>query len=206
MSRLEAQTKPILLPMIDGEPRDLTASEQLVLSRWIDKTVMVHEFSDLDSCIASQDDRERVIDETDPSPARHTRVWIGRNGGDVANPSLRHRASPLFAAQPPHQFIEGIRSDVLAVGNVVFYAISCTTARFADYQPRAIANLHAKLVQIWPVAADPAHWPPLEALSDPEIIRLAEALSMESMNGQLPGTAVVAPNLLNPPPRRPSAI
>lgn len=172
MSRLEDKVIPILAPMVDGVPRDLDPDDQRVLSRWIDKTVMVMEETSPFSRTSSAEDRIRVMDESNPSPALFTQVWLGHNTARPRNAELRgHKAFVRGLAGN-----EGSRSDVLTAGQVLFYVLSTTVPSWAHAVPPEVQEYSDKLIRIWPSSTATLHWPPPSAFSDDEdISRLRDA-------------------------------
>lgn len=177
MSRLEDQVMPILSPMIDGAPRDLGTDEQLILSRWADKTVMVIETTSPSSRISSQADRKRVMDESNPSPARHTRVWIGHNTARPNNAELRGHKTFSRGLTAAVDGAVGIRSDVITVGQVLFYVVSTTVDEWAGLVPSAVARMRGRLIKIWP-SGPTVHWPPLDPFSnDQQVAQLVNSLT-----------------------------
>lgn len=175
MSRLENNVMPILAPMVDGVPRDLDPDDQRILSRWTDKTVMVMEATSPLSQTSSQADRTRVMDESNPSPAIFTQVWLGHNTARPRNAELRGHKT--FTRGPVGY--EGSRSDVFTAGQVLFYVLSTTIPSWAHAVPPDVRELSDKLVKIWPPTTATAHWPPASAFcTDEDIVRLRMRLSI----------------------------
>lgn len=177
MSRLEIQAMPLLGPLIDGTPTVLATDEQQILSRWADKTVMVMEATSPASRISSQADRQRVMDESNPAPAVHTRVWVGHNAARPHNAELRGHRTFSQGLVTPADGSAGIRSDVLTVGQVLFLVVSSSVDEWALLAPSALGQLAGKLVQIWPAGAG-VQWPPPESFdTDQEVELLADSLT-----------------------------
>lgn len=174
MSRLENQTKPALLAMVDGESRTLGALEQRTVARWADKTAIVHETTSVKTLISRPEDRVRIMQEDDPTPAQHTRVWIGRADTPTVSPSSRARS--VRAVELETGEVGGMRSVVLAVGYVVLYVVGATFTDFAADVPSAVEALGNKLMRIWPIAQQNAAWPPVELLSSSDIDVLADSI------------------------------
>ncbi|BCO49110.1 hypothetical protein MINTM008_50520 [Mycobacterium intracellulare] len=172
MSRLENNVMPILAPMVDGAARDLNSDDQKMLSRWADKTVMIMEATSPFSRTSNQADRSRVMDETNPSPAIFTQVWLGQNLARPRNAELRgHKA---FTRGPVGN--EGSRSDVFTAGQVLFYVLSTTIPSWAHAVPPEVQEFSDKLVKIWPPTTATVRWPPPSAFSaDNDIVRLRDA-------------------------------
>jgi hypothetical protein len=174
MSRLELAVIPILAPMIGGAPKELDASDQLILSRWADKTVMVMEMTSPPSLISRQADRARVMDESNPGPAEHTRVWIGHNVARPKNAELRGHKTFSRGLVTNEQ---GIRADVFTAGEVLFYVVSTNVDEWENLVPSAVSRLGGKLIKIWP-SGGVVRWPPQDALStDTEVSQLVDSLT-----------------------------
>lgn len=173
MSRLENKTKPALLTMIDGGSSELGPHDQRILARWADKTAMVHETTSAESVVSRQEDRVRVMQEDDPAPAQHTRVWIGGADTPTVIPAMRARS---VRGITPSGVVDGVRSVVLAAGHVVLYVVSTTVPDLATDIPSAVGALNDKLMQIWPVAHQEISWPPTHLLSGNDIDVLADSI------------------------------
>jgi hypothetical protein len=174
MSRLENQTKPLLLPLIDGESRHLDPSDQRTLARWADKTAVVLETTSPKTVVSSQADRTRIMqEEDDPAPAQFSRVWIGRTDLPARLPASRARSVRVRDVVTGE--VGGVRSDVLIVGHVVLYVVGATFPDLASI-PSAVVALNDKLAQIWPIAHRTFSWPSASALSSDDIETLVASI------------------------------
>ena len=103
LSQLETHIQPTLIPLITGERRNLTESEQTLLATWATKIAMVAEhFRPIDDGI-SQDERTWLMNELTP-PAKWF-VWIaayeGKEWGDLSIGQIRLALSPDFPDRLP---------------------------------------------------------------------------------------------------------
>src|SRR5437868_10210285 len=76
MSDLEADTKPILEPLIYDSPSPLDYLKQLALSIWTTKTAMVYECIKGEATFYSPANRQQLLAWRMPPP--DTLIWIGR--------------------------------------------------------------------------------------------------------------------------------
>jgi hypothetical protein len=179
MSRLEFRTKPTLLAMIDAAgPTDLSVLQQAGVSRWADVRVMVAETTDAASVVSSEHDRDWVRHYRTPAP--HTQVWIGRNGGSRTDTaSLRHRSAGVTPVDSDGLLGEDVlvRADVLTIGHLAIYVTGSTRpAPTVRQAPPAAMTFAGKLVKTWPNTAASVHWPPDEMLTDDDLDELTNVL------------------------------
>jgi hypothetical protein len=205
MSRLQKATKKFLLPMIDGTPTTLDRQQQLILSRWADQTAVVTEFSSPDNLVSSPEDRQRIMDDEDPSPALRTQVWIGANGGQLAEATSKARSAKILPN--PKGIRGGMRTHLAVAGHFAFYVVGATTDFYDGYLPTDLAKHDGgKLIQIWPTTQESVEWPPQMKLSAKEYDLLGNSLTADSQAGKIPGavsSTALAPGPVVPFPLGP---
>lgn len=168
MSQLESEAKPILGPLIDGVPTELTTEQQRIVALWFLKTCIVHE--------ALHDENPRYFRWMECRMLMKFRmfppitwVFLGRYIGsgdiltreqpmnlelgeaDTANPqsaygysvtfAINQLALQIFTVRPPENF---------NLGNIGF---------------KMSPDWHRATVQIWPPIG-PVNWPPPAAFDD----------------------------------------
>jgi hypothetical protein len=167
MSRLEKKTKPIMLPMIDDEPRELDKDDQRTIARWVDKVVMVWETTAPDKAVTTPDDRLRVMNESQPRPARRTQLWIGRTEHSPTITQLRHSYAKRLHLDGSGE-TEKMRADVFVVGYV---CLVVTGSASRAYEPPAVLAEHMsdRLTRIWPATRQSVHWPPSATMTTEDL-------------------------------------
>jgi hypothetical protein len=158
MSQLEAQAKPLLEPMFDGEPMTLRPDEQAVLAAWTVKTLMMLDLW--------RPDPEAF------SPAHHQQLRSG-------TPPLDAAVLLAFVDGPTrHAFYA---YALLGQQSTELHRLTMNVGRFvgqvrllgagAAVQYGSVARRSA--VQVWPLGADPVDWPPPERLWDGTVSHFA---------------------------------
>lgn len=79
MSKLEERAKPILIPLLLGEPTVLTKDRQTVLAAWSAMKLMVCEHHEVTNVTSTQEHRTYLM-ETQRAPD-FWGIWIGHHGG-----------------------------------------------------------------------------------------------------------------------------
>jgi hypothetical protein len=155
MEAIEAETRPILTPLIQHQDAELGPPEQEVLARWATLRVLMGE-------LAHPTEKRRVIRpqryhrfyEAGELPAR-AQIWIARRNGEGAWPT-DYAHKELFIASPesggPNAYI-----TAFAVGHVAFVFWG------HEVEDGAIVRLgegmKPYLASIWPALQETA-WPP----------------------------------------------
>lgn len=130
MSRLQEETKPILLPLIQGNKTRLRAKSQMQLAQWCTMAVMVAEFV-LPKLIAIPQPSRTYFKET-LLPPDNWKIWIGNFQRDKWPGYLCHNVLPVFGESqsmvvnhcgvcPPNT-----HETTYVVGNLFIYAFSST--------------------------------------------------------------------------------
>src|SRR5579871_990204 len=74
MNALDQEVRPIVRPMILGEPTRLSVADQHVLSRWAVKVAMAADFTHPDELLIRSEELHRFYAEREPTP--ESRVWL----------------------------------------------------------------------------------------------------------------------------------
>jgi hypothetical protein len=151
MSEIEADAKPILVPMLRGLHITLRQPEKIKLARWFALKVMVAE---------QRQPRDAVVGEVERRAFGTTRVipdsfqiWIGAHDLDVWYSGYWHQSmtASLTPALPPRRTIQ---ASAIGVGHILSLSVVCTLAGY-DISPR----MPGKIERLWPVTDDDIRWP-----------------------------------------------
>jgi hypothetical protein len=98
MSRLETRTRPILMPLIQGNFHRVSPFDQKTLASWITKTIMVAEFLFPERVTIPDADRLRMYASAEPS--ENWKIWIaGYQGLKWRNLAIGYQG-PSIAPTP----------------------------------------------------------------------------------------------------------
>lgn len=159
MSQLEAQAKPLLEPMFDGNAVTLESDQQAVLAAWTVKTLMMLDlWQDGPEAFSPTDHQHLYRSMAPPSdmavllafvdrPTWHAAYWYGIDDEESAE---LHRLTMNVS-----RFVGQVR--LLRAGAAVQFG--------------SVARRSA--VQVWPLGADPVDWPPPERLWDGTVSHFA---------------------------------
>jgi len=114
MSVIEDMAKPIMTPMIAGEPIALSTEQQVIIAIWTIKTAMVLDSMDGGGHFYSQDDRYNFRETRDPGA--YISIWLGHYGGHYLQTFIRHGIKA--SGKPGPTFNAYIVT--LAIGRLVF--------------------------------------------------------------------------------------
>lgn len=163
MSRLEEDAKPIMMPMMLGNPLTLTASQQERVTTWMTKTAMMYESMATGEVLYNSLDRHHFM-KTD-SPLGATSVWLGQYTGGIrviADYRLLHRQQNAGGSVR-------ILVLTLVLGKLV---LQLTSAKWTQEMPcielptMVLKDTNDLLVQLWPVNLVGVYWPPLYSFDD----------------------------------------
>jgi hypothetical protein len=177
MSRLETEVKPILIPMLLGEPVVLTQRQQRTLVEWIALKVMVAEFSRGDDIVISEEDR--VVFKGSRQIPVGMQIWLGKCGEERWHSGLFRQAVILSL---PHQSIDRSRKNTqtvtFGIGQLLVFVL---LTRVPDLL-RFSSQMLAKMEILWPLGHQDLSWPAKPALSVAEADHLAQ--SLDHLSGQ----------------------
>lgn len=195
MSRLQQETKPLLVPMLRGERITLRLKQQKLLTAWIAMTVMTGEFTEPNNTAISLADRQRLMRYgTLPT---HWKIWIGRCSGLLDQPRWHHRVMtfaedetklPISEAPPVHN----TQTTTIRLGeHLIIHVMSSHVAkRIIRLWPLPGAVAPA-LQQLFPHREKIVVWPTRQLLSGPDVLFLAnrffEQAALFLVRASLPG-------------------
>ena len=165
MGRLEEQIRPILTPLILGEPGVLTSENQKLLAQWIALKVMVTEQNQPDEVVFTAVNRETfMLDQTIPvkvsiSIARcFSTQWRSQFLRCSAHLSAVTSLPPTV--MPPADAGKNVQTTALGFGELFAYVIVSKSDTLDLYE---LINDNWKigeyLMQIFPFSSDPIALP-----------------------------------------------
>lgn len=162
MGRLDAQVRPLLLPLITGKDVTLTANAQKSLAAWIAKTIMIAEFASLDGVVTPRAQRESL--RISLQAPLSWNIWIARNKGRnwVAR-YVRHVAG-LGEVDAKKGVQKDTQSITLGMGHVLVHVMTSTVPGMKFELPEKAASFHA----LWPVRSA-ITWPSRGALDHDDV-------------------------------------
>jgi hypothetical protein len=189
MSNLEGRVRPILSPMLLGQPTTLGASEQALVAFWAVKTAMVLEYT--------QPTTQRGIPQVHRDYLYHRRqapptalvslaAYNGPSIGPIyvqTNYTLQHVGLPL----PPDDARPNAYAASFGIGELVFEILGYVIPANVEFVEGPATIL------IWPDPRPHVNWPPRYVLgSERELMELA----MNLMSGRdVPGDPIKGENM-----------
>jgi hypothetical protein len=173
MSRLENDTKPILLTLIQGEPTLLDREQQTLLAQWIVLKVMITEWSRPLEAFIPKEDRRAFMDNLTIPP--YLEMWVITNDSEKWKGTfLRQTALLAFPGPRP----PGRRnSPTVAIGfGRLFIFVMMTLAAGMKLSERI--GIHAIVPKLFPYASDTLPLPFVKNLDDQSAVRMAYSLDM----------------------------
>ena len=160
MSELEGKAKPLLTPMILGEPIKLDEREQRTLASWAVKTAMVYQLTTEHRAIRRYEYEHLRLHLTPRSP---TQVWLATRTNEEPKPSIfGFRASGMAPARGAPA-----RYDAYLVTLAIGYFVAQIHGHDLEMHSGALwtrrGPLAAALQQIWPYT-EPISWPPAQRI------------------------------------------
>jgi hypothetical protein len=159
MSRLDAQVRPMLVPLVMGKPVQLVPGVQKALAAWIAKSVMIAELASLDDPVTPRADREMLRAIMEPPPGWN--IWIAYNSARswVAR-YVRHTAQ----LRGPSARRPDTQSITLGMGRILVHVMTSTVPGMKFELPSKTAAFHF----LWPCRGA-ISWPPTTALDQREV-------------------------------------
>jgi hypothetical protein len=165
LSDLEKDAKPVLTPMIHGQPTTLEARDAELVALWAAKTALVFDALDPETYRVARPEHRRELHDTRKPPAR-TFVWLTatdeesgftrRAFGYTGSEDALDRAAHVHGQPPPWY------CNTLIVGRLVLFP-AWLPVEYGQV-PKCRGQLARALVRVWPFRS-PVVWPP------PAIIR-----------------------------------
>jgi hypothetical protein len=161
MRRIDAQVRPLLIPLITGCELLLTPGAQRALAAWVAKTVMIAEFASNEGVITP--DRERDTLRRTHEPPASWNIWIAKSSGrNWTARYVRHTAGLGPVGR------KGVSKDTQSVtfgmGRILVHAMSSTVPGMKFELPGKAETFHF----LWS-ANKATLWPPRGTLDHREI-------------------------------------
>jgi hypothetical protein len=172
MKAVEEAVRPILTPLIKGEPFALNRDQQRTLAEWISLKVMVAEHNVPTEVVVPQADRDRFFaDRTIPS---YFRIWvISSNSEKWRSRYIRHNATLGLPGTPTPTLKRNTQTIAWGVGRL-FILFAMTTAAGLDLTD--FFSVHPVVLKLFPYVGDVLPLPFLKSIDDASGDRLAGIL------------------------------
>lgn len=169
MSALEEKVRPLLEPLLHGEPRRLGPDDQELLALWATKTILAFQSIEEPSTTwARPGDCHELF--TTQRPLANSQVWLGCT---VHGSPAWYRAHTIRLRGSAEDAVDGFGAT-LTVGHAVFYFVLGFAGAIGmrlRYEPASA------LREIWPGGQREVDWPPRLALMDEQPQALPEYLA-----------------------------
>lgn len=182
MSVLETSVKPILIPLLSGEPAVLGQQSQRTLATWAAMKAMICESNDLDDVATTQEERLRLMQSLTPPDT--WKIWIGQVGGRQWRSAFTRHAVTLGEVidgkpqAPNGNFAKNTQSMTLGIGGLLIHIVASTLPIFGFNMPNQIGR-HLRV--IWPYEGG-IFWPTGSILSERDADFIAEFLRNTTNN------------------------
>jgi hypothetical protein len=177
MNRLEQKARPILTPLILGEPMTLTPAMRQTLAEWATMKFIVLEHAERGEFVTPERDRI-ALKETLTMPG-FFRIWIFRcgTGGWEAGLNRISINLSLNGYLPPGLYGKNSQSITWGLGDLLFHHFATTVPNLRfDLTP--LAKTYA--VQLWPPVDGDINWPVNRRLEFMEAQGLAHSIEAQT--------------------------
>jgi hypothetical protein len=156
MSTLEDRARPILEPLLAGNPIALNQSQQRILAEWITMKIMVAEHNTPEDVVIPRTDKE-TFKANHTIPAYIT-IWIGKHNVSGWHTGFyKHTATLSLTPNPPPSALGGRKNvETIAFGfGALFVFVMVSDAGGVDLN-NFVRVMH--LPQLWPEGQTPIEW------------------------------------------------
>lgn len=163
MNDLEQESRPLLGPLLLGEPVSLLPGGRELVAQWITMKLLVGEHAQHDIAVASQADRNAFMRERRIPDS--VKIWIGQiDSQKWKHGWQRHAATLTWPGEaPPNPFRKNVQTTVFGAGKLFVFAMISYLADYQGGPAEALANV---LPRLWPLSTQP--WPPQRLVTDQE--------------------------------------
>ena len=182
MRRIEDKAKPILVPLIQGKKRHLTASDQITIATWAVLKAMVSEYHPT-SQVSTHWTQRRLVKNKGVPPTNGWSVWIGKYERKNWRPEWL--SFPFFVPSNKVLNRRGKReptyyngsSTTQVIGNLFIQSVHLPVPFITgeDIRLRIFPATTGAILRIWPDQLTALRWPH-RALSDLDADKLAGAI------------------------------
>ena len=172
MKAVDEAVRPILTPLIKGEPIVLNRDQQRMLAEWISLKMMVAEHNVPTEVVVRQADRDRFFaDRTIPS---YFRIWvISSNSEKWRSRYIRHNATFGLPGTPMPTAKRNTQTIAWGVGRL-FIFVAMTTADGLELTD--FFGVHPVVLKLFPYVGNVLPLPFLKLIDDASGDRLAGTL------------------------------
>lgn len=176
MNRLEEAVRPLISPLIRGEPVTLDAEQTSVISRWIAMKCIVAEHSAPDRALTPRADREALrTDETIPP---YFRIYLANQSEHgvayFRNSQLMAVGGPMLQL-PEAGMPKNIQTITFLLGRVFVHVVASRVINFELEQYVSIPKLYLTS-RIWPPDHREMAWSHKPIFSPKEVGVIARSL------------------------------
>lgn len=162
MSQLEDLAKPILTPLIVGEPIVLNRDQQRIVAEWITLKMMVSEHNIPPDVILPQIDRDNFFTDRTIPPYFH--IWvISSNSEKWRSRYIRHNATFSLPPVVPTSPKKNTQTIAWGVGRLFIY-VMMSTAGGVDLTKWI--DVHPTVLKLYPYAGETLPLPFLRSIDD----------------------------------------
>ena len=198
MSRLQESAKPVLVPMLLGQPTLLYRRQQQLLARWAAMFVMTNEFATLhpEKISISQSDRVFVMERD--RPPSNWRIWIGYYPRDGLDGRWAHYTIPVSDDDHPvmltrdNEPIPNTQASSFTIGHLFVTVLSSVFPSLVT-RWKFDQSSEGLLTQILPVRHPAVRWPP-RAMNHIDADRIAGAFFYRGTKFKAPFEVRKAPS------------
>ncbi len=171
MSRLESAAKPILTPMILGEPVTLSTADQQVVAAWATKTALVLEYSHRDRPIVAPAQLLHFGQTQSPFP--DSLVFLAAFDGEGW--ALNHGRASVPATTRSGEEVPILLIMTMCVGRLTLQVAA--SSHVGSTRRSALLQRDDQLFarRIFPASGQPVAWPPPIAMNRAQFYEFAMA-------------------------------
>lgn len=161
MSIIQNQTKPILIPLLQGDRHSLRKQSQAALAAWITMFTMVAEFRLRSGEIAAISAEERKQFMTTQRPLPNWKIWIGTIDDENWKGRYIHTTLPVYSSNDVVKRtnnnvpVPNTQTTTFTVNKLFVHVLSSSVI---EVDRQKIAGRFAQ--RIWPLVTKSIKWPP----------------------------------------------
>lgn len=184
MRRLEDAVIPIMTPMIQGEARALSPTDQRIVAAWTVKTGLL--FQCTVKATPDPPAHELISLYSLNVPSNLARVWLASYSGTGWTLKGEHHHLHLTRPADPEQIYHG-ELFTLGVYRLVLQALILPDA--SPIQIASVPDFDNFVVSIWPNPIRGVMWPPSASLTDAGFLQFAKRFYPHGVTGFPPSRA-----------------
>ena len=179
MSRLQSETKPILIPLMLGKRSVLSQNDQRKLAAWITMFTMVSEFKKSNVQKAAIPFSERFSFYKHPKAHENWKIWIANYERETWGELIVRTTFPVSDNGLTPELggdgmpIPNTQATTFVVGRLYVHVYSSQLQKLVNDQRLKAAGF----VRLWPLAGRVIKWPPEVTIYDAE----AEAVAFTAI-------------------------